>query len=122
MGQWSFAENVCTASYSLVWHSWQQWEEFLDWAALWGINLLPALTGQEEVQYKVFRALGLSDLEARGWFNGPALLTWSRGQNGKPTTHYISKWRNIWIRDVFCCQHLNSRCWWSQPKHVSDPG
>lgn len=50
-GQWSFAENVCTASYTLAWHSWQQWEEFLDWAALWGINLLPALTGQEEVQY-----------------------------------------------------------------------
>lgn len=81
-GQWSFAENVCTASYSLVWHSWTQWEEFLDWAALWGINLLPALTGQEEVQYKVFRGLGLSDGEVRGWFNGPALLTWSRGQNG----------------------------------------
>lgn len=81
-GQWSFAENVCTASYTLAWHSWPQWEEFLDWAALWGINLLPALTGQEEVQYKVFRALGLDDGEIRGWFNGPALLTWSRGQNG----------------------------------------
>jgi hypothetical protein len=81
-GQWSFAENVCTSSYTLAWHSWQQWEEFLDWAALWGINLLPALTGQEEVQYKVFRGLGLSDAEVRGWFNGPALLTWSRGQNG----------------------------------------
>ena len=74
-------QNVCTASYTLVWHSWEQWETFLDWAALWGINLLPALTGQEEVQYKVLRSFGLDDDAIRGWFNGPALLTWSRGQN-----------------------------------------
>eukprot|EP00404_Azadinium_spinosum_P057088 CAMPEP_0180787190 /NCGR_PEP_ID=MMETSP1038_2-20121128/51240_1 /TAXON_ID=632150 /ORGANISM="Azadinium spinosum, Strain 3D9" /LENGTH=206 /DNA_ID=CAMNT_0022824439 /DNA_START=88 /DNA_END=704 /DNA_ORIENTATION=+ len=40
-----------------------------------------ALTGQEEIQYKVFRQLGLSDAEVRHWFNGPAFLTWSRGQN-----------------------------------------
>jgi len=79
--QWSFVENVCTSSYTLVWHSWSQWERFFDWAALWGINMLPALVGQEEVQYKVFKALGLDDVSIRGWFNGPALLTWSRGQN-----------------------------------------
>lgn len=34
------------------------------------------------MQYKVFRELGLTDAEIRYWFNGPALLTWSRGQNG----------------------------------------
>jgi hypothetical protein len=53
------------------------------------------VTGQEEIQYKVFRALGLNqtdkenddddddedDLVIRSWFNGPAFLTWSRGQN-----------------------------------------
>jgi hypothetical protein len=81
VGTWSFAENVCTASYTTIWHSWAEWETFLDWAALWGINLLPALTGQEEVQYKTLRAFGLDDLTIRTWFNGPALLTWSRGQN-----------------------------------------
>jgi hypothetical protein len=81
VGAWSFAENVCTASYTLVWHSWAEWEAFLDWAALWGINLLPAGTGQEEVQYKTLQAFGLNDLTIRNWFNGPALLTWSRGQN-----------------------------------------
>lgn len=42
---------------------------------------LPSRTLQEEVQYKVFSALGLDDLTIRSWFNGPALLTWSRGQN-----------------------------------------
>lgn len=39
------------------------------------------MTGQEEVQYKVFQSLGLNDTTIRGWFNGPAFLTWSRGQN-----------------------------------------
>jgi alpha-N-acetylglucosaminidase len=39
------------------------------------------MTGQEEVQYKVFQQFGLSDEQIRTWFNGPALLTWSRGQN-----------------------------------------
>eukprot|EP01079_Euglenida_sp_SAG-EU17-18_P004825 gene4825-4982_t len=26
LGRWSFGENVCTSSYTLVWHSWAQWE------------------------------------------------------------------------------------------------
>jgi hypothetical protein len=49
--------------------------------ALTGINLYLAMTGQEEVQYKVFTSFGLDDITIRSWFNGPALLTWSRGQN-----------------------------------------
>jgi hypothetical protein len=53
----------------------------VDWMALSGINLFLAMTGQEEVQYKVFQSFGLNDTTIRSWFNGPALLTWSRGQN-----------------------------------------
>lgn len=49
--------------------------------ALSGVNLFLAMTGQEEVQYKVFTQFGLNDTTIRSWFNGPALLTWSRGQN-----------------------------------------
>eukprot|EP00440_Ansanella_granifera_P043240 gb/GFBE01046875.1/.p1 GENE.gb/GFBE01046875.1/~~gb/GFBE01046875.1/.p1 ORF type:complete len:807 (+),score=163.64 gb/GFBE01046875.1/:1-2421(+) len=78
---WSYMMNVCTHSYSLVWYSWKDWENFIDWMALSGINNVLALTGQEEVQYKVFRSFGLNDTTIRSWFNGPALLTWSRGQN-----------------------------------------
>lgn len=33
------------------------------------------------MQYKVFEQLGLNDTDIRSWFNGPAFLTWSRGQN-----------------------------------------
>jgi alpha-N-acetylglucosaminidase len=78
---WSYFMNVCTHSYSLVWYSWVDWEALLDWMSLSGINLFLAMTGQEEVQYKVFSKLGLKDMDIRKWFNGPALLTWSRGQN-----------------------------------------
>jgi hypothetical protein len=73
--------NVCTHSYSLVWYDWDQWSAFIDWMALSGINLALAMTGQEEVQYKVFQKFGLDDETIRTWFNGPAFLTWSRGQN-----------------------------------------
>ncbi len=73
--------NVCTHSYSLVWYTWDQWSAFIDWMALSGINLALAMTGQEEIQYKIFSQLGLSDMDIRTWFNGPAFLTWSRGQN-----------------------------------------
>jgi alpha-N-acetylglucosaminidase len=78
---WSYFMNVCTHSYSLVWYGWAEWQQIIDWMALSGINNVLALTGQEEVQYKVLTSFGLSDEEIRGWFNGPALLTWSRGQN-----------------------------------------
>jgi len=81
LAAWSYMMNVCTQSYSLAWYSWNEWEPFIDWMALSGINLVLATTGQEEVQYKVFEKLGLSDIEIRSWFNGPAFLTWSRGQN-----------------------------------------
>jgi len=78
---WSYLMNVCTHSYSLAWYDWSQWEQFIDWMSLSGINLMLALTGQEEVQYKVFSKLGVKDEDIRSWFNGPAFLAWSRGQN-----------------------------------------
>eukprot|EP01062_Namystynia_karyoxenos_P074682 TRINITY_DN7162_c0_g1_i1.p1 TRINITY_DN7162_c0_g1~~TRINITY_DN7162_c0_g1_i1.p1 ORF type:complete len:853 (+),score=247.35 TRINITY_DN7162_c0_g1_i1:791-3349(+) len=78
---WSYMMNVCTHSYSLQWYSWADWERFIDWMALSGINNVLGMTGQEEIQYKVFQHFGLNDTEIRYWFNGPGFLTWSRGQN-----------------------------------------
>jgi alpha-N-acetylglucosaminidase len=78
---WSYLMNVCTHSYSLAFYDWNQWEAFIDWMSLTGINLMLALTGQEEVQYKVFSRLGVADKDIRSWFNGPGFLAWSRGQN-----------------------------------------
>lgn len=78
---WSYFMNVCTHSYSLVWYNEQDWEAFIDWLSLTGINMILALTGQEQVFYETFRQFGVEDLDIRSWFNGPAFLTWSRGQN-----------------------------------------
>jgi hypothetical protein len=78
---WSYLMNVCTHSYSLVWYDWSAWESLIDNLALRGINMILALTGQEEIQYRIFRKLGLNSSDIRSWFNGPAFLTWSRGQN-----------------------------------------
>jgi hypothetical protein len=78
---WSYAMNVCTHSYSLVWYGWAEWSAFIDWMALSGINNFLAETGQEEIAWKVLTEMGLNDTTIRNWFNGPALLTWSRGQN-----------------------------------------
>jgi hypothetical protein len=67
---WSYIENVCTHSYSLVWYDWDAWQRYIDWAALSGVNLMLGMTGQEEVQYKVFSKFGLTDMQIRTWFNG----------------------------------------------------
>jgi alpha-N-acetylglucosaminidase len=64
-----------------VWYNKKDWEGFIDWLSVTGINNILALTGQEEIQYQVFRELGVQDEDIRSWFNGPAFLTWSRGQN-----------------------------------------
>ena len=78
---YSYLMNVCTHSYSFVWYDWSAWQSLIDNLALRGINMVLALTGQEEIQYRVFSELGLNDQDIRSWFNGPAFLTWSRGQN-----------------------------------------
>eukprot|EP00035_Acanthoeca_spectabilis_P021929 m.440986 g.440986 ORF g.440986 m.440986 type:complete len:917 (-) comp18600_c0_seq1:173-2923(-) len=79
---YSHVTQVCTHSYTLVWHNWTQWERFIDWMALAGHNSIVAPTGQEEVQYKVMTEhFGVADMDVRNWTNGPAWLTWSRGQN-----------------------------------------
>jgi hypothetical protein len=79
---YSHVTQVCTHSYTLVWHDWAQWERFIDWMALAGHNSIVAPTGQEEVQYKVLtEQFNLTDMEVRNWYNGPGFLTWSRGQN-----------------------------------------
>lgn len=87
----SYGFNVCTESYSQPWYTFDDpvaeggfgdnWENFLDWSALSGINLALAYTGQEEVYRKVYNQFGVNDSVFAEWSNGPAHLTWSRGQS-----------------------------------------
>lgn len=76
-----FFLNYCTYGYTMPWWQWEQWEHFIDWMALNGINLPLAITGQEAIWYDVWKALGLSDQEIRSYFSGPAHLPWHRMAN-----------------------------------------
>ena len=76
-----FFLNYCTYGYTMPWWGWSQWEHFIDWMALNGINLPLAITGQESVWYEVWSELGLTDEEIRSYFTGPAHLPWHHMQN-----------------------------------------
>lgn len=73
-----FFLNYCTFGYTMTWWKWSDWEHFIDWMALNGINMPLAITGQESIWYKVWTKLGLSDKEIRSYFTGPAHLPWHR--------------------------------------------
>ena len=44
-----FFLNYCTFGYSMTWWKWSDWEHFIDWMALNGINMPLAITGQEAI-------------------------------------------------------------------------
>lgn len=76
-----FFLNYCTYGYTMPWWDWAEWEHFIDWMALNGINLTLAITGQESVWYDVWKEFGLSDEQIRSYFTGPAHLPWHRMTN-----------------------------------------
>ncbi|MGM9788140.1 MAG: alpha-N-acetylglucosaminidase [Candidatus Cryptobacteroides sp.] len=73
-----FFLNYCTYGYTMPWWKWEQWEHFIDWMALNGVNMPLAITGQEAVWQKVWKKFGLSDEQIRSFFVGPAHLPWQR--------------------------------------------
>ena len=78
--KWTYYQNVCTQSYSMWFWDWARWEQEIDWAVLWGVNLVLAYTGQEEIFKGVYNDIGVNDSVLDQTFDGPAFLTWSRGQ------------------------------------------
>ena len=76
-----FFLNYCTWGYTMPFWGWNQWERFIDWMALNGVNLPLAITGQEAVWYNVWTRLGMSDEQVRAYFTGPAYLPWHRMAN-----------------------------------------
>lgn len=76
-----FFLNYCTFGYTTLWWQWDDWERFIDWMALNGINMPLAITGQEYIWQKVWRKFGLTDQEIRSFFTGPAHLPWHRMGN-----------------------------------------
>ncbi|RVU03049.1 alpha-N-acetylglucosaminidase [Mucilaginibacter limnophilus] len=76
-----FFLNYCTFGYTMPWWQWDDWQWFIDWMALNGINMPLAITGQEAVWYRVWKKYGLTDAQIRGYFTGPAFLPWHRMAN-----------------------------------------
>ena len=76
-----FFLNYCTYGYTMPFWGWSEWERFIDWMALNGVNMPLAITGQESIWYNVWRKLGLKDDEIRSYFTGPAHLPWHRMSN-----------------------------------------
>ena len=44
-----FYLNYCTFGYTMPWWGWKEWERFIDWMALNGVNMPLATTGEEAV-------------------------------------------------------------------------
>jgi len=76
-----FFLNYCTFGYTTLWWQWDDWERFVDWMALNGINMPLAITGQEYVWQKVWKKFGMTDEETRAFFSGPSHLPWHRMGN-----------------------------------------
>ena len=56
-----FFLNYCTFGYTMPFWDWTDWERFIDWMALNGINMPLAITGQEAVWYNVWTKMGMTD-------------------------------------------------------------
>ena len=77
-----FFLNYCTFGYSFPWWHWRDWERFIDWMALNGVNLPLAQGASEGIWQRVWSSYGLTDDEIRGdFFSGPAHLPWHRMGN-----------------------------------------
>jgi len=76
-----FFLNYCTFGYTMLWWQWEDWERFIDWMALNGINMPLAITGQEYIWQKVWKKYGMTDEQIRAYFTGPAHLPWHRMGN-----------------------------------------
>lgn len=68
--------NYCTFNYSMAWWDWKRWEQEIDWMALHGINMPLAITGEEYTWYLVYKELGFSDEDLKGFFCGPSYFSW----------------------------------------------
>ena len=56
-------------------------EEFLDWCAMNGVNLVLDIIGQEEVLRRTLNEFGYSDEEVKEFISGPAYFAWFYMQN-----------------------------------------
>lgn len=98
-----FALNYCTYGYTFPWWNWDQWQRFVDWMAMNGVNRPLLQCGQEAAWFKVWQSYGMSADEVRAFFVGPAHLPWQRMANldqwgGPLPLSYIEGQRDLQVR------------------------
>jgi len=105
-----FFNNTCTFGYTFAFWNWQQWQRFIDWMAMNGINRPLLLAGQEAVWIKIWKSYGLTDKQVRSYFSGPAHLPWHRMANmdkwgGPLPISYIEGQRKL-QQQILACSRL----------------
>ncbi|KAI1312291.1 hypothetical protein EDD11_002981 [Mortierella claussenii] len=78
---WRYYTNVVSFGYQFAFWDWKRWERELDWMLLNGINLLPAMVGQEYVVRQFYRHLNLTDADLDSFLTGPVYMPWQRMGN-----------------------------------------
>lgn len=68
--------NYCTFNYTMSWWDWDRWQKEIDWMAMHGINAPLALTGQNIIWDRVYKSLGFTDTDLKGFYSGPAYFNW----------------------------------------------
>jgi alpha-N-acetylglucosaminidase len=92
--------NYCTFNYSMSWWDWPRWEKEIDWMAIHGINMPLAITGEEYTWYTVYKEMGFTDQELKGFFSGPAYFAWFwmgnlDGWGGPLSRHWMESHRDL---------------------------
>ena len=76
-----FFLNYCTYGYAFPFTRPDNWERFIDWMAMNGINRPLMQCGQEAVWLKVWQSYGIPKEQVLAYFSGPAHLPWHRMSN-----------------------------------------
>lgn len=79
--EYRYALNFCTYSYTMSFWNWDEYEAFIDWAAMNGVNLMLDIVGQEEVLRQTLRQFGYTDEEIKEYITGPGYFAWFYMQN-----------------------------------------
>ena len=76
-----YALNFCTYSYTMAFWDWGEYEAFLDWAAMSGMNLILDIVGQEEIVRRLLSEYGYTHDEIKEYIVGPGYFAWYYMQN-----------------------------------------
>jgi len=88
-----FGNYVSTYNYTMSFWGWKEWENYLDWCCLNGMNVVECVSGYEAVWQNTLKKLGYNDQQIVDFLPGPAYTCWNILNNlegwGGPTSNSI---------------------------------